>query len=99
MLQIYCDDPYMKAVHFVAVATMLPTPFLSRFPLKMPPDRPGSLGDEMYAQLLAYILQENGSLPGARFSPKRWRRLHATPIKNLQGTHENERHRYDHNFR
>ena len=31
----------------------------------MPTARPGSLGDATYAQLLAYILQENGSQPGA----------------------------------
>ena len=30
----------------------------------MPQDRPGRLEDETYAQLLAYILQENGSEPG-----------------------------------
>ena len=36
---------------------------------KMPPDRPGSLGDETYAQLLAYILQENGSRPGTTDLP------------------------------
>jgi alcohol dehydrogenase (cytochrome c) len=32
---------------------------------KMPTTRPGSLGDTAYAQLLAYMLQENGSQPGA----------------------------------
>jgi PQQ-dependent dehydrogenase (methanol/ethanol family) len=31
---------------------------------KMPPDRPGTLGDKRYAELLAFILQENGSPPG-----------------------------------
>lgn len=35
----------------------------------MPTDRPGALGDETYAQLLAYILQENGATPGARELP------------------------------
>jgi len=30
----------------------------------MPQDRPGSLGDEAYVQLLAFILQENGIEPG-----------------------------------
>lgn len=35
----------------------------------MPPARPGTLGDESYAQLLAYILQENGSKPGTRELP------------------------------
>jgi alcohol dehydrogenase (cytochrome c) len=33
---------------------------------KMPPARPGTLGDAIYAQLLAFLLQENGSPPGAR---------------------------------
>src|SRR6476660_3526706 len=33
---------------------------------KMPPARPGTLGDSSYAALLAYILQENGTTPGAR---------------------------------
>jgi alcohol dehydrogenase (cytochrome c) len=32
---------------------------------KMPPARPGTLGDSSYAALLAYILQENGTTPGA----------------------------------
>ena len=36
---------------------------------KMPPARPGTLGDVSYAQLLAFILQENGSQPGARELP------------------------------
>ena len=36
---------------------------------KMPPTRPGTLGDVSYAQLLAFILQENGSRPGARELP------------------------------
>ena len=36
---------------------------------KMPPDRPGTLGDATYAQLLAYILQENGSPAGTRELP------------------------------
>src|SRR5437870_2767856 len=36
---------------------------------KMPPTRPGTLGDVSYAQLLAFILQENGSQPGARELP------------------------------
>jgi alcohol dehydrogenase (cytochrome c) len=33
---------------------------------KMPPARPGTLGDSSYAALLAYILQENGMTPGGR---------------------------------
>ena len=36
---------------------------------KMPPDRPGTLGDARYAQLLAFILQENGAQPGERELP------------------------------
>ena len=35
----------------------------------IPQDRPGVLGDETYAQLLAYILQENGSEPGTAELP------------------------------
>ena len=35
----------------------------------MPQDRPGGLGEETYAQLLAYILQENGSEPGTAELP------------------------------
>ena len=35
----------------------------------MPQDRPGVLGDETYAQLLAYILRENGSAPGTAELP------------------------------
>jgi alcohol dehydrogenase (cytochrome c) len=35
----------------------------------MPPERPGTLGDATYAQLLAYMLQENGSRPGTRELP------------------------------
>ena len=35
----------------------------------MPQDRPGVLGDETYVQLLAYILQENGSEPGTAELP------------------------------
>lgn len=33
---------------------------------KMPPARPGSLGESAYAALLAYLLQENGTAPGTR---------------------------------
>jgi alcohol dehydrogenase (cytochrome c) len=35
----------------------------------MPPDRPGRLGDDVYASLLAYLLQENGVRPGNRELP------------------------------
>jgi alcohol dehydrogenase (cytochrome c) len=33
---------------------------------KMPPARPGTLGDSTYAALLAYMFQENGTAPGTR---------------------------------
>src|SRR5262245_4628060 len=36
---------------------------------KMPPERPGALGDKTYAEILAYILQENGAPPGPRDVP------------------------------
>jgi mono/diheme cytochrome c family protein len=36
---------------------------------KMPPDRPGQLNDETYADLIAYILGENGYQPGDKELP------------------------------
>lgn len=36
---------------------------------KMPPERPGALGDKSYTDLLAFILQENGSQAGTRELP------------------------------
>ena len=36
---------------------------------KMPPAAPGSLGDQRYAQLLAFMLKENGAPAGARELP------------------------------
>ena len=36
---------------------------------KMPPDRPGQLNDETYADLIAYILSENGFRPGDKELP------------------------------
>jgi mono/diheme cytochrome c family protein len=36
---------------------------------KMPPDRPGQLNDETYADLIAFILGENGFKPGAKELP------------------------------
>jgi alcohol dehydrogenase (cytochrome c) len=36
---------------------------------KMPPARPGALGDATYADLLAYIVQENGTQAGPRELP------------------------------
>src|ERR1700682_4113 len=38
---------------------------------KMPPATPGTLGDATYGQLLALILQENGSHAGTRALPPR----------------------------
>ncbi len=35
----------------------------------MPPGSPGSLGDDAYAQLLAYLIQENGVIAGNRQLP------------------------------
>ena len=35
----------------------------------MPPGSPGSLGDETYAQVLAYVIQENGVIAGTRQLP------------------------------
>ena len=53
----------------------------------MPQDRPGRLDDQTYADILAYVLQENGSEPGATelpadpqallaMAPPNWRRGH-----------------------
>jgi mono/diheme cytochrome c family protein len=36
---------------------------------KMPPDRPGQLNDETYADLIAYLLGENGYQPGDKELP------------------------------
>jgi mono/diheme cytochrome c family protein len=36
---------------------------------KMPPDRPGQLNDETYADIIAYILGENGYQPGDKELP------------------------------
>lgn len=44
-------------------------PLFTHLSTRMPPASPGSLGDETNAQLLAYILRENGSQPGARDLP------------------------------
>jgi alcohol dehydrogenase (cytochrome c) len=44
-------------------------PLFSYTNTKMPPSRPGTLGDTLYAQLLAFILQENGAPSGARELP------------------------------
>lgn len=47
-----------------------PLPLLASMSEKMPPARPGSLGDKSYADLLAFILQENGLRPGEREIPE-----------------------------
>lgn len=44
-------------------------PLLTYTSTKMPPARPGTLGDVSYAQLLAFMLQENGSQAGTRELP------------------------------
>jgi len=36
---------------------------------KMPPDRPGQLTDDDYADLIAYVLSENGYQPGDKELP------------------------------
>jgi mono/diheme cytochrome c family protein len=36
---------------------------------KMPPDRPGQLNDDVYADIIAYILDENGFKPGDKELP------------------------------
>ena len=36
---------------------------------KMPPGQPGSLGDVRYAEVLAFLLQQNGVAPGTRALP------------------------------
>ena len=36
---------------------------------RMPPARPGTLGDDRYAEVLALVLQQNGVVPGTRALP------------------------------
>src|SRR5262249_18165964 len=58
--------PPLKSADFRVKWGLRPTEALFTFTsTKMPPDRPGALGDESYAKVLAYIFQENGSRPGA----------------------------------
>jgi len=45
------------------------SPLFAAISEKMPPARPGSLGEKTYADLLAFILQENGLRPGERELP------------------------------
>ncbi len=46
-----------------------PEPLFTHTATKMPPALPGSLGDEAYARVLAYMLRENGAPPGVRELP------------------------------
>jgi alcohol dehydrogenase (cytochrome c) len=62
--------PPLKGVEFRQKWGSRPTDALfSAMSASMPPARPGTLGDAAYAQLLAFMLQENGSQPGARELP------------------------------
>src|SRR5262249_18330699 len=45
---------------------------------RMPPDRPGGLGDSTYADLLAFIVQENGATSGENELPSDATALQAT---------------------
>jgi PQQ-dependent dehydrogenase (methanol/ethanol family) len=47
-----------------------PLPLFASMNEKMPPARPGSLGEKTYADLLAFILQENGLRPSERELPE-----------------------------
>ena len=54
----------------------------------MPPERPGSLGDARYAQLAAFILQENGTQPGEKefpSDPEALKAMAAPNWPNVQG--------------
>jgi mono/diheme cytochrome c family protein len=46
-----------------------PEALFTKTSTSMPPARPGSLGDDSYAEVLAYILRENGVRPGERPFP------------------------------
>ena len=46
-----------------------PEALFTRTTTAMPPARPGSLGDDTYADVLAYILRENGARAGTRPLP------------------------------
>ena len=73
----YLDDgtfaPPLKGVDFrTKWGGSTPQPVDALFNListKMPPDTPGTLGDPTYAQLLAYIFQENGAPVGPKELP------------------------------
>src|SRR6185295_15432793 len=52
--------PPLKSVDFRVKWGLRPTEALFTFTsTKMPPDRPGALGDKSYAEVLAYVFQEN----------------------------------------
>ena len=67
------DGPFAPPLKGVAFReAWLPRSLEALFTLTsttMPEDRPGALGDEAYAQLLALILQENGVEPGMTALP------------------------------
>ena len=50
--QTWGRRPIAELIHFVSMT--------------MPPDEPGSLGDDVYARVIAYVLQANGVLPGSQ---------------------------------
>jgi mono/diheme cytochrome c family protein len=70
----YLDDgpfaPPLKGVDFRAKWGLRSADGLfTLISTKMPPVTPGALGDATYGNLLAYILEENGSQPGASELP------------------------------
>ena len=60
----------------------------------MPPARPGTLGDATYAQLLAFLLQENGSQPGARELPADEKAAVTEAVNALMGSKPEARFRF-----
>src|SRR5258706_3805851 len=69
----YLDDgqfgPALKGVDFRARWSRPTDALFTTMSTSMPPARPGTFGDTAYAQLLAFILQENGSQSGERELP------------------------------
>ena len=69
----YLDDgqfgPPLKGVDFRAKWSRPADALFSYMSTTMPPAKPGTLGDASYAQLVAFILQENGSQPGEQELP------------------------------
>jgi mono/diheme cytochrome c family protein len=53
---------------------------------RMPPSRPGTLDDQTYADIVAYILQVNGVPPGETELPTDIEELEAMPIVLGEGT-------------